>query len=98
MQHPASNHPTPSWIAQVVLTELHAQDRGLTAVNLAGRTFLPLRQVNDALHELHEKRLVRHRGRRWRARERRNGEPEPTPGRRRDRRRDADGPRGSHAA
>ena len=60
-----------SWIAQLVLRELHAADGPLSAVNLAGRCFLPARHVGDALHELQQAGLVTHRGRRWRALERR---------------------------
>jgi hypothetical protein len=74
------------WIAQLVLRELHLAEGGLTAVNLAGRCFLPARQVADGLRELQHAGLVSHRGRRWRALERRRARAHQDAGRYRERR------------
>ena len=94
MQRPAHNVSPVGWAAELVLRELHAAEGGLTVLNLAGRCFLPARQVTDALHELERAGLVSQRGRRWRALERRSGKPDARPA---PRRRGQDGP-GAHAA
>jgi hypothetical protein len=76
----------PGWAAQLVLRELHTADGPLTAVNLAGRCFLPARHVGDALRELEQAGLASRRGRRWHALERRSHDAEPGTERRRERR------------
>ena len=87
MQQPRPPERSPSsWIAQIVLRELHAAQRSLTAVNLAGRCFLPARQVGDALSELQMAGLASRRGHRWRAFERRERNTGAEGGRRRERR------------
>ena len=75
-----------SWTAQLVLRKLHAADGPLTAVNLAGRCFLPSHHVVDALRELQQVGLVSRRGRRWRPLERRARDSDRRTARRRERR------------
>lgn len=91
MQHPALDSSPLSWTAQIVLRELHVAGVALTAVNLAGRCFLPAKQVAAALRELHAAGLASRRGRRWQALERRHAGSTRTLGRRRERRDDARG-------
>jgi DNA-binding MarR family transcriptional regulator len=76
MQNDAPDN-RPRWVAELVLAELHALGAGATAVNLAGRCFLPSAQVTEALLELERAGLVTRRGHRWEARERRSGRTGP---------------------
>ena len=94
MQRPTLNVSPVGWTADLVLRTLYAAEGGLTELNLAGRCFLPARQITDALDELEQAGLVSQRGRRWRALERRSGQPDSRPA---PRRRGQDGP-GAHAA
>ena len=72
--------PSPTdWTARFVLTELHAAGGSVTAVQLAGRCFMPVDQVAAALLDLKRAELVARRGRRWRASERAPRRRRPRP-------------------